>query len=125
MRAEVIEDFCGGKTEEYEYLCEVARRLEPIVGNHLTWEEAMSLIKTLSIRTFDCEDGFVISDYSLEKTIGDREAIAVVASLMTADLGDQDNLASIYYVVEQRIALAERGAYITERLLSAPGLQAR
>jgi len=123
MRPEEIEEFIGGRTEEYDYLCEVARRLEPIVGNQLTLAEAIALIDTLSISTFECPDGFVISSMKMQETIGIREAIAIAASLMAAAEGVQDTLTDNYYVVQRRVELAASGAHITAKLHSSPMLR--
>lgn len=88
MKEEAIRKLYEEHDPVREYLCEVARRLEPLFPAGIpNLESGMALLYILTGNGITFEDGFVINDLrDLNKTIGSEEAAAVVAAL---DAGEE------------------------------------
>jgi hypothetical protein len=80
MNLQKLLDACGGPGKDFDYLKEIAVRLEKVLGSWLTLPECIALMNILAYYSFKYDDGFMISDErDPNKIVGLSDAAAIVA----------------------------------------------
>lgn len=85
MNLSKIAEACEGSPVENEYLVNVAHRLTPLLGDHLSINDCFALMAILAYHSFQCSDGFIINDERTFETMLGLSGGAIIAASFSED----------------------------------------